>query len=91
MAVGWIEQGEKSFHNGTDYLKDPSALVWMTVGAAKRLSEVFLSGRFGDWLERKLKSIQIKKIESDPRTKKYPLLIVYNDRELRFHPPKGQN
>jgi len=44
----------------------------------------------GDWFERKVKLYQIKKIESDPRTKKYPDLIVYNDQELRFHPPKSE-
>jgi len=42
-----------------------------------------------NWLESILKKYQIKKIESDPRTKKYPALIVYNDKELRFHPPKA--
>ena len=44
----------------------------------------------GDQFESWAKSYQIKKIESDPRTKKYPNLIVYNDRELRFHPPKSE-
>jgi len=41
----------------------------------------------GNWFERKTKYWQIKKIESDPRTKKYPKLIVFNNKELRFHPP----
>jgi hypothetical protein len=39
------------------------------------------------WFENWAKNYQIKKIEKDPRTKKYPNLIVYNDSELRFHPP----
>ncbi len=39
------------------------------------------------WFEEKVKKYQIKKIESDPRTKEYPNLIVYSDKELRFHPP----
>lgn len=43
---------------------------------------------FGDWLEARLKSAQIMKIKSDSVTSKYPDLIVYNNRELRFHPPK---
>lgn len=46
---------------------------------------------FGDWLELKLKNFQIKKIKSDPITARYPDLIVFNDHELRFHPPKGDN
>lgn len=41
-----------------------------------------------EWLEELVKKYQIKKIESDPMAKKYPTLIVYNDKELRFHPPK---
>jgi hypothetical protein len=49
--------------------------------------EKILSSRAGDWLEKVLRSIQLAKINSDPRTKKYPDLIVANDRELRFHPP----
>lgn len=44
----------------------------------------------GDWLESILKNIQIKKIQKDPITAKYPDLIVFNDRELRFHPPKEE-
>lgn len=47
-----------------------------------------LNTQIGDWLEARLKSAQIIKIESDPITSKYPDLIVYNDKELRFHPPK---
>ncbi|OGD63062.1 hypothetical protein A2215_00625 [Candidatus Berkelbacteria bacterium RIFOXYA2_FULL_43_10] len=57
-------------------------------GAIRSISERILSGRFGDWIEKILKRIQLKKINSDPRTKKYPDLIVANDREMRFHPPK---
>ena len=42
---------------------------------------------FGDWFESWAKRYQIRHIKSDPRTKKYPDLIVFNDKELRFHPP----
>jgi predicted nucleotidyltransferase len=51
-------------------------------------SELLLTNKFGDLVEAILKKWQIGSIEKDPRTKKYPDLIVYNDRELRFHPPK---
>ena len=54
----------------------------------KRWGESLLRGKFGNWIEIKLKAFQVKKIESDPRSEKYPDLIVYSDRELRFHPPK---
>ncbi|MEK9156162.1 MAG: nucleotidyltransferase domain-containing protein [Patescibacteria group bacterium] len=49
--------------------------------------EMMLGGRFGDWVERILKKIQIRRIERDPRTARHPNLIVYNDQELLFHPP----
>jgi len=48
-----------------------------------------LIGRFGDWFELQVKKIQIWLIEKDARTWQYPEYIVYNDRELRFHPPKS--
>lgn len=50
--------------------------------------EKILSGKFGDWFEQRAKNFQIKMIERDPRTQKYPSLIVYNNKEARFHPPK---
>ena len=56
----------------------------------KHLFETGLTGSFGEWLESKLKAWQIKKITMDQRTKKYPNLIVFNDKELRFHPPSGK-
>jgi predicted nucleotidyltransferase len=56
--------------------------------AIRSFSERILSGRFGDKLEDLLKRIQLAKINSDPRTKKYPDLIVANDGEIRAHPPK---
>ena len=53
-----------------------------------RIMESFLKGKTGDRLENKLKNIQTRSIEKDPRTRLYPQLIVYNNREMRFHPPK---
>lgn len=55
------------------------------------LSEKILSNRFGDIVELGLKNIQLKKINRDPRTKRYPTFIVANDREMRFHLPRGNN
>lgn len=54
----------------------------------QRMIESLFLGQFGDWLERKVKSWQVRKIKSDKRTEMYPELIVCSDRELRFHPPK---
>lgn len=53
----------------------------------KRSLDFVRDDKKSGWFERKVKSYQIRKIKSDPRTKKYPNLIVYNDQELRFHPP----
>jgi predicted nucleotidyltransferase len=56
-----------------------------------RTLEFLLNGWWGNRLEKILKFIQVMKIESDPRTKKYPHLIIYNNLEMRFHPPKNNN
>jgi predicted nucleotidyltransferase len=55
----------------------------------RKMQEIVFGGMFGNWIERRLKHLQIKMIESDPRTSKFPSLIVYNDQEARFHPPKN--
>jgi len=59
-------------------------------GVGMTAMERLLSGKVGDRLEKILKNIQIAKINRDPRTKKYPDLIVVSDNELRFHPPKQE-
>jgi len=64
-----------------------SSIIKAVTGSRNKF-EMTVNG-LGNWLEQRVKSYQIKKIESDPRTKKYPDLIVYNDKELRFHPPKS--
>ncbi|MFA4995804.1 MAG: nucleotidyltransferase domain-containing protein [Patescibacteria group bacterium] len=69
----WVKQSERSYRKQN-----------------RRFLTLFeMTSIISNRLEKLLKSYQIKKIESDPRTKKYPDLIVYNDRELRFHPPKS--
>lgn len=55
---------------------------------AKFVFEKLLSGYFGHRIEMWFKRLQINRINNDPRTKKYPHLIVVNDNEMRFHPPK---
>jgi len=57
----------------------------------KPVFENLLCGKFGDKLEQRFKIIQLKRIYSDPRTRRYPDLIFANDREMRFHPRKGAN
>lgn len=63
---------------------DPSLTLRMT----RKVVEIILSGKFGNFIEKILKRIQIRSIEKDSRTYAYPELIAYNDNELRFHPPK---
>ena len=48
----------------------------------------FMEKMLGDRVEQMLKKIQLRKINRDPRTIKYPDYIVINDKELRFHSPK---
>lgn len=56
----------------------------------KTILEYLLGGKFGDVVERGFKNFQKRLIELDGRTQKYPEFIVYNDYELRFHPPKNK-
>lgn len=43
---------------------------------------------FSSWLEKRLKCIQIRLIKKDPLTARFPDKIIFNDLELRFHPPR---
>lgn len=61
------------------------------ISIIQNIFEWFLIGSFGNSIEKKLKDIQIRKIELNPQVKKYPDLIAYNDKELRFHPPSEAN
>ncbi len=53
-----------------------------------RVGEVFLGGRFGDFLEGRLKTLQIRRIERglESEAMGYKPRIVYRDAELEFHP-----
>lgn len=70
--------------NPKSEIKNKSKIINSKFKILQQFRELLL----GDWFEQKVRSYQIKRIESDPRTKKYPDLIVHNDKELRFHPPK---
>ena len=59
-----------------------------SINYLKKFTEYLFGGRIGDIVETGLKIFQKRLIEIDERTKKYPEFIVYNDQELRFHPPK---
>ncbi len=61
--------------------------IYKERGLAKLILEWMLSGPLGDRLEKKLKIIQIKRIEQSLKTTEvYKPRIVYGDNELEFHP-----
>ncbi len=60
----------------------------LCINKKTKLIENVMSKKWGDKFENIIKNIQIKRIKNDPRTYKYPQLIVINNKELRFHPPK---
>lgn len=61
--------------------------IYRKYGAIKRFREWLLGGQAGDWLELKLKSVQVKRIERGLQVQSnYKPRIIYNDNELEFHP-----
>jgi len=52
----------------------------------RKLRENFLDGRLGDQLELSLKKIQEKRIKKDPLTYRAGGRVVFDDRQLEFHP-----
>ena len=54
---------------------------------AKSFREWLFSGRFGDWIERFLRDVQVKRIEKGLENESgYKPRIIYSDQELEFHP-----
>jgi predicted nucleotidyltransferase len=53
--------------------------------------EYFLSGSFGDLLERKLSSIQSNKIKSNPFFREKGGRVTINDDQLEFHPESHES
>lgn len=54
---------------------------------AKKFWERLLGGRFGEWVEKNLRAIQIARIERGLGTDSgYKPRIIYTDDELEFHP-----
>jgi predicted nucleotidyltransferase len=82
-------RAEKSFKLNNDTIKRSLHGVYPALRCGvrddRKVGRDAPISRFEKWA----KKYQINKIESDPITKKYPDLIVYNDKELRFHPPKS--
>lgn len=74
------EYGIKSYNSNPFHLKLGDSMF-------KSMMEEILSGQFGSWLEKKLKNVQVKRIEASlPKCIGYKPRIIYNDDELEFHP-----
>ena len=56
------------------------------ISARKNFLEFVLAGLLGDWLEKVLRFIQIKKIRTNPPDPAHKPRIVVSDEELEFHP-----
>lgn len=53
----------------------------------EKIRECLLGGRLGDWLERRLKNFQVKRIERGlAESAGYKPRLIYTDAELEFHP-----
>lgn len=64
-----------------------SRYLYRQRGWAARLRESCLPNAFWNWLEKKLKEAQIRRIEKSlPGDSGYKPRIIYNDNELEFHP-----
>ncbi len=59
--------------------------------AAQHFFEWLLSGIFGNWLETRLKQIQKRRIEADPRSFDPGGRVVATDDELEFHPASPES
>lgn len=85
---------QRFFRANKDWMKEPRLYqldarhLYKKSNWIKRTREWLLSGFFGDWLEKKLKKIQIKKIEAGliHKTNTYAPRIIVSDDELEFHP-----
>ncbi len=62
----------------------------LRAGVVSNGMEWFLSGKFGDWLEKILKVLQIKRIESGLKNFNQEPRVIFNDNELEFHPDTGR-
>lgn len=82
------------FSRGDIYQKLVRANRWLSPQFQTENCQ-FLANTFFDryilthLLEKLSKMYQIKKILRDPITTEYPNDIIFEDQELRFHPPKG--
>jgi hypothetical protein len=54
--------------------------------AIAKIFEVILGSYPGDWMERSIKSFQQKMIKNNPATYEPGGRIIFNDKELEFHP-----
>ena len=84
---------QKFFDANADWLqerrryKSDQRHVYKKKRLVARIREWLLKGKFGDWLEKILKAIQITRIENSLKNQSgYKPRIIYSDNELEFHP-----
>lgn len=79
INTGWMNEGRVYKGDNRHIYKENSFLA--------KFLETILSGKFGNYIERRLRNLQLKRIE---RSSKFDKLhnprIIFNDSELEFHP-----
>lgn len=96
-VYGAQEKINKFFAANADWLSQSKVIVrpyiddlrhiYRTGSFAKKIREWILDGCFGNWLERKLKALQVARIEKSFGTEAgYKPRVIYSDDELEFHP-----
>jgi len=83
-ANNWLKPervyDQKAYKGNPFHLNPKDSLI-------RSLLEKALGGGFGDWLERRLKNLQIRRIErSLDVVEGYKPRVIYTDDELEFHP-----
>jgi predicted nucleotidyltransferase len=76
----------KSWEGESDSLTQRYALAPNAFLAFARLIEFLLNPFWGDWTEKGLRALQLRKIARNPLTHGSPGQVIASDQELRFHP-----
>lgn len=91
------EEKIKEFFKSNDWLEPPRQYKrderYMGEGRSwvKNVLKALLGGAFGDWLEQRLKNMQMRRIERGLESAMaHKGEIKYSDEELRFHPDRSK-
>ncbi len=96
-VYGNIESIQRFYDDNAEWMgekriyKTDKKHLYKKIGFLKGILEKLLSGKIGNFLEKRFKNIQIKKIEKSLKIENlYKPRITYNDKELEFHPDTGR-